>query len=66
MDNEKIVDEDGMKNKTEQLKSQNSVLQEEINNLNFQLSTLIIQNTKAENVRKEVSIHKKRVSIFIF
>ena len=44
MDNEKIVDEDGMKNKTEQLKSQNSVLQEEINNLKF--STFYFDNSK--------------------
>lgn len=47
-DNEKRVN-----NETETLKSQNDVLKDEINNLNFQLSTFIIQRTTTENVGKK-------------
>jgi len=45
-------------NETENLESQKDVLKDEINNLNFQLSTFIIQRTTTENVRKEVFINE--------
>jgi hypothetical protein len=41
------------KNDTEELKSRNGVLRDEIQDLNFQLSTFIIQRTTTENVRKD-------------
>ena len=37
---------------TEKLKSQNDILQDEINDLKFQLSTFHIQRTTSENVSK--------------
>jgi len=57
--NEKLIDENMLKTETEKFKSENDVLQDEINNLNFQLSTFIIQQTTTENVRKEVLIRKE-------
>lgn len=46
MEIEPIVDEKHLK-----IQSENDVLQDEINNLNFQLSTFFIQRTSTENVR---------------
>ncbi len=58
-DNEKLIDENILKTETEKFKSQINVLQDEINNLNFQLSSFIIQRTTTENVRNEVLVLKK-------
>jgi hypothetical protein len=58
-DNEKLIDENILKTETEKFKSQANVLQDEINNLNFQLSSFIIQRTTTENVRNEVLVLKK-------
>jgi hypothetical protein len=48
---EKLIDENILKTETEKFVSENNILQDEINNLNFQLSTFIIQRTTTENVR---------------
>ncbi|CAF4965503.1 unnamed protein product [Rotaria sp. Silwood1] len=53
IDDNKLIDESILKNETEKLKSQKDVLQDEINNLNFQLSTFLIQRTTTENKFKD-------------
>jgi hypothetical protein len=53
---EKLIDENILKSETEKFVSQNNILQDEINNLNFQLSTFIIQRTTTENVRTLLNI----------
>lgn len=50
IDDKKVIDEDIFKSETEKLRSQKDLLQDEINNLNFQLSSFIIQRTTTENV----------------
>ncbi len=58
-ENENLIDENILKTETEKFKSQNNLLQDEINNLNFQLSTFMIQHTTVENVRNEILIRQK-------
>jgi hypothetical protein len=58
IDNEKISKDENSK-----LKSQIDVSQDEIRNLNFQLSSFIIQRTTAENVRIKFSINQKKMFI---
>ncbi|CAF1489418.1 unnamed protein product [Rotaria sordida] len=53
IDNKKLIDESILISETEKIKSQRDVLQHEVNNLNFQLSTFMIQHSTIENKLKE-------------
>ncbi|CAF2883284.1 unnamed protein product [Rotaria sp. Silwood2] len=53
IDDKKLIDENILKSETEKLKSQKDVLQDEVNSLNFQLSTFMIQRTTTETKYKD-------------
>jgi len=52
IEQENLIDENLLEIEKEKYQTQTNVLKDEINNLNFQLSTFIIQRTTTENVRK--------------
>ncbi|CAF2044456.1 unnamed protein product [Rotaria magnacalcarata] len=62
IDDKKLIDESIFKSETEKLKFQKEVLQDEVNNLNFQLSSFIIQRTTTENklteYEREIAKHQ--------
>ncbi len=55
IEQENLIDENLLEIEKEKYQTQTNVLKDEINNLNFQLSTFIIQRTTTENVRKVIN-----------
>ncbi len=55
IEQENLIDENLFEIEKEKYQTQTNVLKDEINNLNFQLSTFIIQRTTTENVRKVIN-----------